>query len=211
MPLHDPYSTTKYSDQQVRTMCVGSFWRLKVYGYFSMFWKVHKVRDFLFALLEVKVFPKMGSTLKGKILLQWEQILFSMRWPQFYGRQQWKWQFPPLKVYPFDLKYSQKHNNTNQQTCIKFEQLFMSVNVWVHEFWVHKSKLFAHWSHKLFLVSQIHWKFLRCMGNLHVLHHFYKGKRLIWLPNFFPKRVHYQIKIFAPFLLTSFSRITDTT
>ena len=44
-----------------------------------MFSKVDKVRDFLFAFLEVKVFPKKGSTLEGKNLLQWEQILFPMR------------------------------------------------------------------------------------------------------------------------------------
>ena len=31
-----------------------------------MFSKVDNVRDFLFAFLEVEVFPKKGSTLKGK-------------------------------------------------------------------------------------------------------------------------------------------------
>ena len=42
-----------------------------------MFLKVDNVRDFLFAFLEVEVFPKEGSTLKGKNLLPWEQIFFS--------------------------------------------------------------------------------------------------------------------------------------
>ena len=49
--MHYPYSSTKYSDQQVWTVCVGFFWRLKVYGYLSMFSKVDNVRDFLFAVL----------------------------------------------------------------------------------------------------------------------------------------------------------------
>ena len=43
-----------------------------------MFSKADNVRAFLFAFLEVEVFPQKGSTLIGNNLLQWEQILFSM-------------------------------------------------------------------------------------------------------------------------------------
>ena len=50
-----------------------------------MFSKVDNVRDFLIAFLEVEIFSKKGSTLKGKNLLQLEKFFSLCDDPNYTG------------------------------------------------------------------------------------------------------------------------------